>query len=92
MTNNKALEAKIEDLENRLKAVESKLASTGRDPLYDDAKRLVIKHNKASLLFLQRKLIIDFERAAKILDDLEAEGVITPSTGIGPREVIIKNK
>jgi DNA segregation ATPase FtsK/SpoIIIE, S-DNA-T family len=63
---------------------------TPNDPLYRDAKRLVVKHNKATVIFLQKHLFIDFDRACKILDDLESEGVVGPASGAEPRKVLVK--
>ena len=71
MTDLKQLETKIKELEERVEKLE------GKEPLYEDAKRLVIKHHKATLGFLQRHLLIDFDRAAKILDRLKKEGLLT---------------
>jgi S-DNA-T family DNA segregation ATPase FtsK/SpoIIIE len=57
------------------------------DDLYEPAREAVISGNKASVSFLQRKLGIGYSRAAKIVDLLEARGVIGPANGSKPREV-----
>lgn len=59
------------------------------DPLYEDAKRLTIESRKASASFLQRKLVISYIRASKLIDALEREGVISGTIGSKPREVLI---
>jgi len=59
------------------------------DPLYKDAKELVIQAEKASASYLQRRLQIGYARAARLLDMLEEQGIIGPSDGAKPREVFI---
>ena len=60
------------------------------DPLYEDARDLVIRSKRASTSFLQRKLGLGYGRAAKIMDMLEDRGVIAPSDGTNkPREVLV---
>ncbi len=58
------------------------------DDLYEEAKDLVIKSGKASTSYMQRKLSIGYGRAARLMDILEEKGVIGPSNGSKPREVI----
>lgn len=57
------------------------------DPLYDQAKTLVFETGTASTTFLQRKLKIGYARAAGVMDQLEANGVIGPSEGAKPRKI-----
>ena len=59
------------------------------DPLYEEAKRLVIQAKKASASYLQRRLRIGYARAARLLDILEERGVIGPGDGAKPREILI---
>ena len=59
----------------------------GDDPLYEDAKNLVLETGKASATFLQRRLKIGYARAARLLDILENKGVVGPGEGAKPREV-----
>lgn len=60
------------------------------DPLYEEARSIVIQENKASTSLLQRKLSIGYGRAAKIMDILEERGIIGPSTsGSKAREVLL---
>jgi S-DNA-T family DNA segregation ATPase FtsK/SpoIIIE len=58
------------------------------DSLLDEARDLIIRTRKASASYLQRHLRIGYARAARILDLLEAEGVIGPGDGAKPREVL----
>ncbi len=57
------------------------------DPVYQEAKELVLETRKASASFLQRKLRIGYARAARLLDMLEEKGVVGPPDGAKPREV-----
>ncbi len=59
------------------------------DDLFEEAKEIIIKADKASTSMLQRRLSIGYGRAAKILDMLEEAGIIGPSNGAKPREVLI---
>ena len=59
------------------------------DELFEEAKGIIVKAGKASTSMLQRRLSIGYGRAAKILDMLEEAGVIGPSNGSKPREVLI---
>jgi S-DNA-T family DNA segregation ATPase FtsK/SpoIIIE len=59
----------------------------GEDPLYEEAKRLVIRSRKASASLLQRYLRIGYARAARLIDILEEKGVVGPGEGAKPREV-----
>ncbi len=62
------------------------------DELTLEAKELIISTKKASATFLQRKLRIGYARAASILDGLEEAGVIGPSRGSKPREILISKE
>lgn len=63
---------------------------TGEDPLYEEAKRVVIEARKASASLLQRRLRIGYARAARLIDTLEERGVVGPGEGAKPREILIK--
>ncbi|MFA5183945.1 MAG: DNA translocase FtsK [Patescibacteria group bacterium] len=62
------------------------------DELFEEAKAIIIKAGKASTSMLQRRLSIGYGRAAKILDMLEEAGIIGPSNGAKPREVMISQE
>lgn len=62
------------------------------DPLYEQAKQIVIKTKKASTSYLQRKLKIGYARAARIIDALEEGGIVGPQDGSRQREVYIKDE
>lgn len=58
------------------------------DELYDQAVALVLQQRKASTSFVQRHLQIGYNRAARIVERMEAEGVISPANHVGKREVL----
>ncbi|MBM7712519.1 DNA translocase FtsK [Enterococcus xiangfangensis] len=61
-----------------------------QDELYEEAKALVVDMQTASISLLQRRFRIGYNRAARIVDELEDHGVIGPSTGSKPREVFLQ--
>ena len=67
---------------------DSKEAS-GQDELFEDAKAMVIEAQKASASMLQRRLGTGFNRATRLMDELEQAGVIGPAVGTKPREVLV---
>jgi len=58
------------------------------DPIYEEAKELVLETRKASASYLQRRLRIGYARAARLLDTLEDRGIVGPARGAKPREVL----
>ena len=58
------------------------------DELYDEALEIVKSENKASTSFLQRKLQIGYNRAARIIDQMEAKGEVSKANHVGKREVL----
>lgn len=65
---------------------------TGEDPLYEEAKKIVIEARKASASLLQRRLRLGYARAARLIDMLEERGVVGPGEGAKPREVYLAEK
>jgi DNA segregation ATPase FtsK/SpoIIIE, S-DNA-T family len=63
----------------------------GKDALFEEAIRSVCQYDRASASLLQRRLSIGYSRAARILDQLEAAGVVGPAEGSKPRDVLTKN-
>ncbi|MCF7820117.1 MAG: DNA translocase FtsK [Candidatus Pacebacteria bacterium] len=62
------------------------------DDLFEEAKEIIINNQRASTSFLQRTLRIGYGRAASILDSLEAAGIIGPSNGSKPREILLSRE
>lgn len=62
--------------------------SDGEDPLYDQALQIVIQAGKASASYIQRRLKIGYNRAARLVEEMEARGIVGPQNGSKPREVI----
>ena len=60
-----------------------------KDDLYDEAARIVVQTGQASISYLQRKMRIGFSRAARLVDMMEAEGLVSAGTGGKPREVLV---
>jgi S-DNA-T family DNA segregation ATPase FtsK/SpoIIIE len=60
-----------------------------KDELYDEAARIVVSGGQVSISYLQRKLRIGFSRAARLVDMMEAEGLVSPGAGGKPREVLV---
>ncbi len=59
------------------------------DVLFEEAKQIVIESGKASTSLLQRRLKLGYARAARIIDELEAAGVVGPGEGAKPREILV---
>jgi len=64
--------------------------ATGGNDLFDRAVDVVARHQKASTSFLQRQLKIGYNRAADLIDRMEAEGVIGRANHVGKREVLVR--
>jgi S-DNA-T family DNA segregation ATPase FtsK/SpoIIIE len=62
------------------------------DPLYDQAVEIVVKSRRASISLVQRNLRIGYNRAARLVEQMEAAGIVTPMQTNGNREVIAPNR
>ncbi|GHV39119.1 hypothetical protein AGMMS49546_10640 [Spirochaetia bacterium] len=64
------------------------LFSDGEDPLYDKALEVVFQQGKASASYIQRRLKIGYNRAARLVEEMEHHGVVGPAQGSKPRELL----
>ncbi len=62
-----------------------------KDDLYDEAARIVVSSGQASISYLQRRLRIGFSRAARLVDMMEADGLVSGAAGGKAREVLVKS-
>ena len=76
-----------EALQRERQEKEEQFFADTEDPLYEEAKRLVLTTKKASASFLQRRLRIGYARAARLLDMMEERGIVGPPKGAKPRKV-----
>jgi len=77
-------------LTNQAKAQET-LILDDRDSLFEEAAQIVVQHQQGSASLLQRRLKLGYNRAGRIIDQLEAAKIIGPFEGSKAREVLIKD-
>jgi len=63
-----------------------------RDALFEEAANLIVMHQQGSTSLLQRKLKLGYNRAGRLIDQLEAAGIVGPFEGSKAREVLIKDQ
>ncbi|TNJ39935.1 DNA translocase FtsK [Chlorobaculum thiosulfatiphilum] len=63
-----------------------------RDAMFEEAARLVVMHQQASVSLLQRRLRLGFSRAGRVMDQLERNGIVSAGDGSKPREVLVKSE
>jgi S-DNA-T family DNA segregation ATPase FtsK/SpoIIIE len=59
------------------------------DPLFEQALEIVLQQGKASASYIQRKLGIGYNKAARLVEQMEEEGVVTPANHVGKREILV---
>lgn len=62
------------------------------DPMFEDAARVIVRHQQGSVSLLQRRLKLGYSRAARIVDQLEEAGVVGPNDGSKARTVLVENE
>lgn len=85
---------KEEILEHINSEVDGKMTESGTDvdELLNEAINLVVEYNQASTSFLQRRLRVGFNRASRIMDELEERGIISPKDGSRARQVLARKE
>ena len=63
-----------------------------RDELFEEAARLIVRHQQGSVSLLQRRLKVGYSRAARLVDELEAAGIVGPFDGSKAREVLVESE
>ena len=61
----------------------------GEDALYDQSVAIVIKDRKCSTSYIQRKLAIGYNKAARLVEQMEDEGLVSPANHVGKREILV---
>ncbi|HIC90955.1 MAG TPA: DNA translocase FtsK, partial [Syntrophaceae bacterium] len=61
-----------------------------QDEKYEEAVKLVAETRQASISMIQRRLRVGYNRAARMIEQMEREGIVGPSDGVKPREVLIR--
>ena len=61
------------------------------DPMFEEAARVIVRHQQGSVSLLQRKLKLGYSRAARIVDQLEDAGIVGPNDGSKARQVLVEN-
>lgn len=85
-------ESIIEHIENESKEITKTSDVNDGDELIHEAIKVVVEYNQASTSFLQRKLRVGFNRASRIMDELEEMGIISEKDGSKPRQVLVSKE
>ncbi|WP_386331277.1 DNA translocase FtsK [Sulfitobacter sediminilitoris] len=84
------VEGPAEDSEASIDAVLGLGGNTdGEDALYDQAVAVVIKDRKCSTSYIQRKLAIGYNKAARLVEQMEDQGLVSPANHVGKREILV---
>src|SRR3989338_2345224 len=75
----------------RIQSGNLKASNAEKDELYEEAVQVVLETRQASVSVLQRKLRLGYGRAARIIDMMEDEGIVGPSQGSKPRDILVDN-
>ncbi len=78
----------VEEEEDDDDVQDDTLFTEGEDPLYEQALDIVVQAGKASASYIQRRLKIGYNRAARLVEEMEDRGIVGPANGSKPREVI----
>jgi S-DNA-T family DNA segregation ATPase FtsK/SpoIIIE len=67
-------------------------SDAGRDALFEEAAHVIVRYQQGSVSLLQRRLKIGYSRAARLVDELEAAGIVGPADGSKAREVLVDSE
>jgi S-DNA-T family DNA segregation ATPase FtsK/SpoIIIE len=70
----------------------SEFDPANRDPLFEEAARVIVTHQQGSTSLLQRRLKLGYNRAGRLIDQLESAGVVGPFEGSKAREVLVPDE
>lgn len=73
-------------------SLETEREDEEKDALFEDAVDLILHTGQASASYLQRRMKVGYARAARLIDQMEAEGIVGPADGSKPREILVDNK
>jgi DNA segregation ATPase FtsK/SpoIIIE, S-DNA-T family len=82
----------LDEPEPELNAAGDGAVSGEADPLYDQAVQIVLQNKRASISLVQRHLRIGYNRAARLIEDMEKAGLVTPMASNGNREIIVPSR
>ena len=83
-------DAIVEEIEKEATSADSEQDSE-YDERYDEAVQFVTESGQASISSLQRRLRVGYNRAARMIETMEREGLVGPADGAKPREVLVRN-
>ncbi len=86
------VEGHDEDREADIDAVLGLGGDSGEDALYDQAVAIVARDRKCSTSYIQRKLGIGYNKAARLVEQMEDQGVVTPANHVGKREILVEER
>ena len=73
----------------KIKTVDADAGDDARDPLFDDAVRIILESKRGSVSLLQRRLTIGYSRASRLIDQMAAAGIVGDYKGSQAREVVM---
>ena len=82
----------LPEYEGEADAVGSTADLDDKDALFEDAAAVVVKHQSGSTSLIQRKLRLGYNRAGRIIDQLEAAGIVGPFEGSKARQVLVRDE
>jgi len=82
----------LPEYEGEAEAVGGKADLEDKDAMFDEAALVLVQHQSGSTSLIQRKLRLGYNRAGRIIDQLEAAGIVGPFEGSKARKVLVRDK